>query len=249
MEIDPQKRHNGIRIFSSNTLKVIACISMLTDHIGLVFMENDIGMRAVGRLAFPIFAFLVVQGLMHTSDVRKYLLRMGTFALISEIPFDLALHDRMWYPQAQNIFFTLTAGLLAIYSMESSERLGRWRVEITFASALIAEFLRFDYGMAGVGIIFIFYWCEKGRQAGLLTDSGDVGKLTYFSLRQNMEAFIMSAITYVLCLGMGQMYALLALIPINMYSGKRGIGNIKYLFYLFYPVHLLVKWLVWKNNC
>ncbi len=247
--IDQKKHHTGIRILSSNTLKVIACISMLIDHIGLVFMENDRMMRAAGRLAFPIFAFLIVQGLMHTSDIRKYLLRMGTFALISEIPFDLAIHDRLWYPGAQNIFFTLTAGLFVIYSMESRGRIGRWRVEIAIAAALIAEFLRFDYGMAGVGIILVFYWCEKERLAELHTGADSAGKLSYFSFRQNIEAIIISAITYILCLGMKQLCALLAMIPINMYSGKRGRWNLKYVFYAFYPVHLIAIWLIWKNNC
>ena len=184
---------------------------------------------------------------MHTSDIRKYLLRMGTFALISEIPFDLAIHDRLWYPGAQNIFFTLTAGLFVIYSMESCGRLGRWRVEIAIVAALIAEFLRFDYGMAGVGIILVFYWCEKERLAELTTGADSAGKLSYFSFRQNIEAIIISAITYILCLGMRQLCALLAMIPINMYNGKRGRWDLKYVFYAFYPVHLIAIWLIWKK--
>ena len=96
---------NSIRILSSNILKSIACISMLIDHFGIVFMENNRLMRVMGRLAFPIFAFLIVQGLFHTSDIRKYIVRLGVFAVVSEIPFDLAMHDTLWYPGAQNIFF------------------------------------------------------------------------------------------------------------------------------------------------
>lgn len=241
------KKYTGIKILSSNALKIIACIFMLIDHVGLVFMADNVYMRAVGRLAFPIFAFLIVQGLMHTSDIRKYIMRMGAFALISEIPFDLAIHDRLWYPGAQNVFFTLTAGLFAIYSMESRGRLGKWRVEIALAAALIAEFLRFDYGMAGIGIILVFYWCENERRTEMSADAGSVGVLSYFRLRQNVEAVIISTITYVLCLGMKQLYALLALIPINMYNGKRGRWNLKYVFYVFYPAHLLIIWLIWKN--
>ena len=112
---------NSIRILSSNILKSIACISMLIDHFGIVFMENNRLMRAMGRLAFPIFAFLIVQGLFHTSDIRKYIVRLGLFAVVSEIPFDLAMHDTLWYPGAQNIFFTLTAGLFALSLIHISE--------------------------------------------------------------------------------------------------------------------------------
>lgn len=238
------KKNIDIRILSSNALKITACICMLIDHVGLVLMNNDRYMRAVGRLAFPIFAFLIVQGFMHTSDIRRYFLRMAAFALISEIPFDLAIHDRLWYPGAQNVFFTLAVGLFVIYSMESRGRLGAWRVEIAIAAALIAEFLRFDYGMAGVGVILVFYWCEKERRTELPADGYPVGKISYFSLRQNIEAIIISTITYVLCLGMRQLYALPALIPINMYNGKRGRFNLKYVFYTFYPVHLLIIWLI-----
>ena len=138
---DIKKQKRNIRIFSSNALKIIACVSMLIDHIGIVFVDNNLFMRAVGRLAFPVFAFLLVQGLLRTSDVRRYLLRLGIFAVVSEMPFDLAMHDTIWYPGAQNIFFTLTAGLFAIYAMDSRGPIGRWKVEIALAAALLAEFL------------------------------------------------------------------------------------------------------------
>lgn len=246
---------NGIRILSSNILKSIACISMFIDHFGIVFMENNRLMRAMGRLAFPIFAFLIVQGLFHTSDIRKYIVRLGLFAVVSEIPFDLAMHDTLWYPGAQNIFFTLAAGLFAIYALESRGPIGRWRVEIALAAALLAEFLRFDYGMAGVGVIILFYLCEKERRcmpAGCGDDivdeqtEGDSHTGSYFGWKQNLEIVLVSSLMYVLCLGMSQMYALLAVIPINMYSGERGRVKLKYFFYLFYPVHLLLLWVIWK---
>ena len=170
-----------LRRLSSNALKLTACVCMAVDHIGIVFMDNNYIMRAVGRLAFPVFAFLLVQGLLHTSDVRGYLLRLGIFAVVSEIPFDLAMHDTIWYPGAQNIFFTLTAGLFAIYAMDSRGPIGRWKVEIALAAALLAEFLRFDYGMAGVGIIVMFYLIEKERSGA------DAYTLAYFNKKQNIE--------------------------------------------------------------
>ena len=233
---DIKKQKRNIRIFSSNALKIIACVSMLIDHIGIVFVDNNLFMRAVGRLAFPVFAFLLVQGLLRTSDVRRYLLRLGIFAVVSEIPFDLAMHDTIWYPGAQNIFFTLTA----IYAMDSRGPIGRWKVEIVLAAALLAEFLRFDYGMAGVGIIVMFYLIEKERSGA------DAYTLAYFNKKQNIEIVVLSSLVYILCLGMNQLYALLAMIPVNMYSGERGRMKLKYFFYLFYPLHLLLIWFIWK---
>ena len=240
MEYNEETEERGLRRLSSNALKLTACVCMAVDHIGIVFMDNNDIMRAVGRLAFPVFAFLLVQGLLRTSDVRRYLLRLGIFAVVSEIPFDLAMHDTIWYPGAQNIFFTLTAGLFAIYAMDSRGPIGRWKVEIVLAAALLAEFLRFDYGMAGVGIIVMFYLIEKERSGA------DAYTLAYFNKKQNIEIVVLSSLVYILCLGMNQLYALLAMIPVNMYSGERGRMRLKYFFYLFYPLHLLLIWFIWK---
>lgn len=240
MEYNEETPARGLRRLSSNALKLTACVCMAIDHIGIVLMDNNYIMRAVGRLAFPVFAFLLVQGLLHTSDVRRYLLRLGIFAVVSEIPFDLAMHDTIWYPGAQNIFFTLTAGLFAIYAMDSRGPIGRWKVEIALAAALLAEFLRFDYGMAGVGIIVMFYLIEKERSGAYAYT------LAYFNKKQNIEIVVLSSLVYILCLGMNQLYALLAMIPVNMYSGERGRMKFKYFFYLFYPLHLLLIWFIWK---
>lgn len=256
METDEEMQDKGMRVLSSNALKIIACACMVIDHAG-IFMGNNCIMRAVGRLAFPIFAFLLVQGLLHTSNVRRYLLRLGIFALVSELPFDLAMHDTIWYPEAQNIFFTLTVGLFAIYALESKGPIGRWRVEIALAVALLAEFLRFDYGMAGVGIIVMFYLIEKERSSISGKDGGDMVHAChgadartglYYSWKQNLEIVVLSSLVYILCLGMNQMYALLAMIPVNMYSGERGRMKLKYFFYLFYPLHLLLIWFIRKSS-
>lgn len=256
METKEDMQDKGMRVLSSNALKIIACACMVTDHAGIVFMGNNCIMRAVGRLAFPIFAFLLVQGLLHTSNVRRYLLRLGIFALVSELPFDLAMHDTIWYPEAQNIFFTLTVGLFAIYALESRDSIGRWRVEIALAAALLAEFLRFDYGMAGVGIIIMFYLFDKERSSISGKDGGDMVHACpgadartglYYSWKQNLEIVVLSSLVYILCLGMNQMYALLAMIPVNMYSGERGRMKLKHFFYLFYPLHLLLIWFIRKS--
>lgn len=257
METKEDMQDKGMRVLSSNALKIIACACMVTDHAGIVFMGNNCIMRAVGRLAFPIFAFLLVQGLLHTSDVRRYLLRLGIFALVSELPFDLAMHDTIWYPEAQNIFFTLTVGLFAIYALESRGPIGRWKVEIALAAALLAEFLRFDYGMAGVGIIIMFYLFDKERSGISGKDGGDMVHACpgadartglYYSWKQNLGIVVLSSLVYILCLGMNQMYALLAMIPVNMYSGERGRMKLKYFFYLFYPLHLLLIWFIRKSS-
>ena len=105
----------GIKTF---LLKWIAIISMLIDHIGAVLFPWCEWMRIVGRLAFPIFAYLLVEGFVYTKDVKKYLVRLGLFALISEIPFDLAFFGTVFAPVHQNVFFELfcgNAGILVLY--------------------------------------------------------------------------------------------------------------------------------------
>ena len=98
---------------SGSTLKLIAIVTMFIDHLGVVAFETQISnymvpyyiMRLIGRLAFPIFCFLLVEGFFHTRDVKKYALRLLVFAFISEIPFDLAFNRQLFYWRHQNVFF------------------------------------------------------------------------------------------------------------------------------------------------
>ncbi len=119
------------RGITGNTLKIIAIVTMLIDHIGVAIFENgmlkyqdnslawvsiaNLVLRTIGRIAFPIFCFLLVEGFFHTRDIKKYGTRLFLFALISEIPFDLAVFDTWFYPGYQNVYFTLFIGLWVIY--------------------------------------------------------------------------------------------------------------------------------------
>lgn len=210
-----KNNRNGIDAF---TLKMIAAITMLIDHTGAIFFPQYLLLRCVGRISFPIFAFLIVEGFLYTKNLKKYARRLFVFALISEFPFDFAFFNGV-YIGHQNVIFTFTIAILIMYI---DKKYGRKAGAIaTVALGLTAEFLRFDYGMFGVLLVMIFYWTYDKFYNRLIISSGVLGLL--------VESY--------------QRFDLLAIIPIALYNGKKGI-NAKYFFYVFYPGHLVILYII-----
>lgn len=197
-------------------------------------------MRYIGRMAFPIYCFLLVEGFLHTRSVKKYAMRLFLFALVSEIPFDLALTGTWWNTQYSNVFFTLIIGLLMIWALSYVEKfyefwkeknwdkfLGNLILVVTggFVAIVLGGFadivLKTDYGMAGVFAIGVIYMLRNFKEAG----------------------FAMSILLLSVMSSSSEILALLMLIPLMRYNGARG-KNTKYLFYAFYPVHLFVLALI-----
>lgn len=209
-----------MKLLNNFTLKMIAILAMAIDHIGAVlFPQYDI-FRIVGRIAFPIFAFTLVEGFMHTKDIKKYMLRLGVLALVSEVPFDLVFFGTPLEFGHQNVFFTMFLGIAMLYLFLKNVSIWRQFV-VVFGMLLLAELLRTDYSSAGLFTIFMFY---QWRGSNLLKFAG-------------------MAFVNLFYLGGLQSYACFAAIPIAMYNGKRG-PKCKWFFYWFYPVHLLVIYLI-----
>lgn len=207
---------------SGSTLKIIAVISMIIDHVGAVLFPQVLILRMIGRLAFPIFCFCLVEGFRHTSDFKRYLRLMLSFAFISEVPFDMAFYGTFPSNGHQNIFFTLSTGLIVIYFFEKYRKIKTYLGATALGlGVLAAEFLNFDYGYMGILMILGFY------ALGIIED-------------RNKKAIIVLCIALINFTGFYvQAFAVLALIPIYFYNGKRGI-NLKYVFYLVYPIHLAI---------
>lgn len=220
-----ERKLENAAFIKSNMLKMIAILTMTIDHIGAVLFPCQMWLRYIGRLAFPIFCFLIVEGYFHTRNVKKYLSRLFLFALISEIPFDLTFKGKIFDWSYQNVFWTLFLGLLAIY-------LGTWlkckypsftdntAFVLTFLGASVIAFLAStDYNAFGVWMIAVFFLFRN----------------------QKLKQFIFTAIIQVLMYPV-QLFALFAFIPIFLYNGKKGIKSkvLQWTFYVFYPVHLLI---------
>lgn len=211
-------------------LKLIAYGAMLIDHIGAVFVPW-IGLRVIGRIAFPIFCFLLCEGVAHTSDPWRYALRLAVGAVISEIPFDLLFLGGIDLGSS-SVMVTLLLGMPAVWCVRRSVRPCVQMVVIVLA-VMLAELLGSDYGGMGVLMILIFAipmhwgirlvsltllcWCMGGLPLSVLGVAVPV-----------------------------QVFAVLALVPIEMYSGQKQWRSRvwKWVWYLFYPVHLLVLWLL-----
>lgn len=198
------------------TLKMIAIISMVIDHVGLIFFPAIPAFRAVGRIAFPIFCFLIVEGFYHTRSHLNYLIRLTLFAILSEIPFDLAFRNTMFDWEHQNVFFTLALGLLAIFCLEEMNTTKKFAIPLIliWGTAIV---LRCDYGIGGVLLICIFYITRETPWVRL----------------------ILCALVLYVFYNTSELYGLIAMLPITFYNEKRGPST-KMLFYWFYPVHLLV---------
>lgn len=206
---------------------------MLIDHSTAILIPNNsffymIG-RGIGRLSFPIFCFFLVEGFLHTSNAKNYLLRLGIFALISEIPFDLVFNHTIFEIGYQNIFFTLCIGLLILMCLNKIENIYWGKagyialyVAVIIGGCLFALLLRTDYNYAGILMILSFYLFR------------------YYKVILTVALIII----YEFALGGIQILAVFALIPIWFYNGQRGPKMNKYLFYSFYPVHILLLYLI-----
>ena len=224
------------RFLSGSALKVLAMVSMLVDHTSKrvlvlfpVFKKVlfSIGGHRVswavlgvtfGRLAFPIFAFLLVEGFVHTRDRFRYGRNLLLFAFLSEVPFDLCRKLTPWDPTYQNVFFTLFISYLALCAYESYQDQPVKRAFCVLGLALVSMGLLCDYGPRGFALI-----------------------LTFYLMRSNALAY--TAIGS--CILTATWRSALAFIPINLYDGSRGFIRgpiLKYTFYLLYPAHLLLLW-------
>lgn len=214
------------------SLKLIAMVTMVIDHVGLVFFPQVPLFRLIGRLSFPLFCFLLVEGFYHTSNVKKYMGRLAVFALISEFPFDLIACAGESYFARQNIFFTLLLGLLAIYCMDQFEKTspmgGFSKTMVTLLVAIsfsyLAMLLHTDYSILGIFYIVIFY-LYRGRHLFIFLSIEIV--TIYFYGGLYMQGHLIN-----------QNFAGFAVLLTALYNGERG-PNLKYVFYAFYPVHLL----------
>ena len=250
--------------FTSEQLKKIAMGTMFLDHAAhaVVYggglhtwspLAANIGtaMRLIGRMAFPLYAFLLVQGFLWTRDWKKYVSRMFLFAVVSEIPFDLVLAGEVYYPHGQNTIITLTIGLicmklldvlgqkyklsrsLAAGSGRSSDRdfstlfvgyvLAAWVMAVSLTAAAV---LRSDYGAGGVFLIVLLYIFR--HEPAILPVAGGVGLFGIYGF--DVDLF----------------FAWIAFFLISRYNGERG-RRMGYFPYVFYPTHLLALWFVGKT--
>ena len=238
----PEINRHGL---SGNQLKLVAAVSMLADHIGYRIIGNGIlipmweqgqesafwlnlyyALRIIGRISFPIFCFLLVEGYFHTRSKGKYGLRLGLFGLLSEIPFDYMSTGKVLDWETQNVMFTLLLGFLMLGALEKirqrfhAAELLQMGVIVLFAG--FSALLKSDYSYGGTMLIALLYWFRQDRvlQCGI--------GLAWMALFLRTPMYVSG-----LALGFGAVYC---------YNGSRGIWKgrkIQYFFYLFYPLHML----------
>lgn len=213
------------RFLSSSALKMIAVVSMTIDHIAYYIINLQMGwgntwlyeaIRCVGRLAFPIFAFLIIEGYKHTRHIGRYMLALLVTAIVSEIPWQLLGNS-----DSHNVVFTLLLGLIAVFLVDHIHDDPWLMIMETAAISLLATVFNTDYSWHGICLIMVFYLFREHRGMTLLLGF----------------PFLMEY---------GIVGTTIGLILPLMYSGRRGFITgkwMKYLFYIYYPLHLIVIWM------
>lgn len=224
------------RGLSASVLKVIAITVMVIDHASIVFNGQSLNIwRMIGRVGFPIFAFFIAEGAGRTRNIYKYMGRLAVFALVSEVPFDLAFFGEWFDADYQNVYFTLLLGLIAIWALQmlDKKKLGWLSPISTAVCAAGAYFLKTDYAATGVVVIFLFYIVMRlpkiPRALGII--------LTCFALTLLVRE---GSLMY----NPAEECAVFAAIPLILYGGQKGFKMNKYFFYAFYPGHILILWLL-----
>lgn len=219
---------------SGNMLKIIAAISMTIDHIGIILFPDNMLLRIIGRLAFPIFAFLIAEGCRYTKNKPRYFFVMAFFAVVFQAFYTLFTADMYL-----NIFFTLSFAILIIYSLQffSDAIKSKNVMKSIFSSTLVifiiacvyivGRYFMIDYGFWGCMLPTFAYVVPVGTSIFMKLLRIALFGVGMFPLIGSVEIPV-------------QAYEYLALIPLLFYNGKRGKYNMKYFFYIFYPLHIVI---------
>lgn len=209
-------------------LKLTALLCMTLDHIALVFYSSmPVSwywcFRAVGRIAFPVFCVCVAEGFKHTKNEKKYILRMLALAIICEIPFNLLCNSTVFYLKGQNTVFTLTAALCALYALKHFNS-----PVLCLGIAVAAQLLGFDYGAFGVLLIIVIYLFKDEPKKLYLVS---LLILALIGIQNGFNIMLLE------CLG---------LLGIFLGVKLQGKASLKYLFYIYYPCHMALIYLLWR---
>ena len=263
------------RKIGSDKIKIIAMICMLIDHIGagivekiyysttdynmvLVWERTAVVLRSVGRIAYPLFAYMLVKGFFYTKNRFKHIINLIIFAIISEIPFDLLGNGTIWDPSYQNVMITLTLGTLMMWALEivrenglqnsiRNEKIrklayGAFAVVLVICTARFALLCHSDYGARGIVTIAIIYMLRDDKlkllQLGPILFILNIFIVTFIT-QGNMHATIRYCEF--------EIYAIMAFPIMYADSGHRNEKNsrvLKWFGYWFYPLHQLLIYLI-----
>ena len=226
------------RVLNGFHLKLIAACTMFIDHMGYTLFPGVVWLRCIGRVAFPIFCFLIAEGCVHTHDRKKYALRLLVFALLSEIPFNLMTGRAVWNPYDQNVLWTLLLGAAVCWIMDGALKRRTVPIFVLTGAAMVAAFWLLevfctDYGGWGMLLVAMFYGVRRAPYGQAAKMAAQAVGLAFFCIG------VMGGVTI-------ELWALTALVPIWLYNGQCGVSHkaVQYGFYAFYPVHILILSLI-----
>ncbi len=230
------KFYNAYMKLNRATLKIIALITMLVDHIGWIFFPEILVFRIIGRLSFPIYAYFIAHGFFHTRSKKKYLLIMLLFAVISYLPYALLAG---WFKL--NILFTFLFACLFIVLIEKLKEKETKDFTLAFLAfgGLLLLFLTLlmlgaiSYGVLGTLLVILLYYLRENKLHSILATAVVMLGLT-------AESVAAAGFTLLSVL---QIFSLLSLPLLAIYDNQKGSTKGKYLFYIFYPAHLLIIYL------
>lgn len=218
---------------TNNQLKIIAMVAMVLDHVGLQLFPHIMALRYIGRLAFPIFAFMIAEGCSHTHHKGKYLLSVALMGAACQIVYAVAM-DSLY----MNVLITFTLSILVIYSIDllldrrtllSAAPLVLCVATVVICCTVLPQLLSgtdysIDYGIFGVALPVMVYYAPTRPT--------------------KLAACALSLVGLVFTRGLWQLWAFPAILLLAAYNGERGRLRMKYVFYLFYPAHLVIIWLI-----
>lgn len=215
---------------SSFALRLLALMCMCVDHIGLALFPSSGVFRCVGRLAFPLYCFLLTQGYLHTRDLRAYARRLLLLALLSEVPFDLLIFGRVSSGVEQNVLFSLLLCLIALYAADSLRGRPASAALVLVTICMAAMSARVSFGWLGITLCLCFYYLKDHPPA---MAAGAAGLLLLYSVSLFFSGVDRGWVLISLC-------ALPSVLVLLAYNGRRGFRHpaLTFLFYAAYPLHL-----------